>query len=83
MTVSSTERTAGPFVGNGSQTDFPFTFRVFVDTDIVAAQTDTDNAVRRSTLGSDYTVAINANQRDDPGGTVTMLAALPSDYPST
>lgn len=80
MTVTSTTRTAGPFTGNGGQTDFPFTMRVFTDTDIVAAQTDTTGAVTTLTLGSDYTVAINSDQRDNPGGTLTMLDPLAEDF---
>jgi hypothetical protein len=73
MTVSSTERTAGPFTRNGAQVDYPFTFRVFEDTDILATQTDLAGVVAPLALGSDYTVSINSDQRNDPGGTLHML----------
>lgn len=75
MTVSSTERIAGPFTRNGSQVDYPFTMRVFADTDILATQTTVSGTVVPLVLGSDYTVAVNADQRTSPGGTLTMLDA--------
>lgn len=78
MTVSSTDRTAGPFEGDDAQTDFPFTMRVFTAADILATQTDADGIVTTLMLGSDYTVALNADQRTSPGGTLTLLAALPT-----
>ena len=34
MTVSASTRKAGPFTGNGVQTVFPFTFKVFTEVDI-------------------------------------------------
>lgn len=34
MTISSTTRTAGPFIGSGTQSTFPFTFAVFEQTDL-------------------------------------------------
>jgi hypothetical protein len=76
MTVSSTDRIAGPFPGDGATDDFPFTMRLFVDTDISAKLTDDDTGeITALTLGSDYTVAVNADQRTDPGGVLTMLTA--------
>lgn len=75
MTVSSIERTAGPFTRNGAQVDYPFTMRVFADTDILATQTTAAGVVSTLVLGSDYTVAVNADQRTSPGGTLTMLDA--------
>lgn len=75
MTVSSIERTAGPFTRNGAQVDYPFTMRVFADTDILATQTTAAGIVSTLVLGSDYTVAVNADQRTSPGGTLTMLDA--------
>lgn len=80
MTVSSTTRTAGPFTGNGSQTDFAFTMRVFRGADIVATETNTSDIVTTLVLGSDYTVQVNDNQRDNPGGTLTMLSALTTGH---
>lgn len=73
MTVSSTVRTAGPFVRNGSQVDYPFSFRIFVDTDVLAVQTDLAGSKDTLTLGADYTISVNTDQRTNPGGTLTML----------
>lgn len=80
MTVSSTTRTAGPFIGNGVQTLFTFTMRVFQDTDIVATQTTTAGVPSTLVLASDYTITVNADQRNNPGGVLTMLAPLASQY---
>lgn len=76
MTISSTNRTAGPFYGNGVTTAFPFTFKVFSAVDLLLIKSDTATGVETiQTLGSDYTVAINADQNANPGGTITCLAA--------
>ena len=34
MTISSTVRVAGPFVGNGTASVFPYAFKVFAATDL-------------------------------------------------
>ena len=71
MTISSEIRKAGPFDGNGSTTSFPFTFKVFAKTDIRVVRTDTTRNETTLTLDSDYGVALNADQDNNPGGTVT------------
>lgn len=73
MTVSSTDRTAGPFIRNGAQLDYPFTMRVFEDADLTVVQTGADGSLTTLVLGADYTVDVNADQTNDPGGTLTML----------
>lgn len=75
MTVPSTTRRAGPFLGTGAQVAFPFTFRVFAASDIRVALADADGIETTQLLTTDYTVSINADQDTAPGGTVTMLAA--------
>jgi hypothetical protein len=79
MTVSSTTRTAGPFTGNGVTVAFPFTFKVFTTADVLVVQTITATGVATTkTLTTDYTVALNADQNANPGGTITMLVAPPT-----
>lgn len=71
MTITSTARKAGPLLGNGAATTFPFSFKVFAagDIKVVTAGADGVEAVR--VLGADYSVVLNANQETSPGGTVT------------
>lgn len=71
MTVSSTLRKAGPFNGNGVTTAFPFAFKVFAKTDIQVVKTSAAGVQTTLVLDSDYSVALNADQDNSPGGTVT------------
>lgn len=79
MTVSSTDRKAGPFTGNGVTTAFPFTFKVFTKADIEITKTVTATGVQTVlVLDSDYSVTLNADQDNNPGGTITYpLAGAP------
>lgn len=71
MTISSADDpVAGPFEGNGSQTAFPFAFKVFAKTDLILVRL-TGGAQTTLVLDSDYSVALNADQDNNPGGTVT------------
>lgn len=77
MTISSTTRKAGPFVGNDVTTAFAFAFKVFSTSDLYVVLTDDDTEVETVlTLTTNYTVSLNANQNANPGGTVTLLNAL-------
>lgn len=76
MTISSEVRKAGPFDGNDSTTEFPFAFKVFGASDLYVVQADATGTETVLTLTTHYTVALNADQNADPGGTVTLLAAL-------
>lgn len=72
MTVSASTRKAGPFTGNGVQTTFPFTFKVFTSADISVLTAVTATTVETAlVLDSDYSVALNADQDASPGGTIT------------
>lgn len=78
MTISSTVRTAGPYPGNGVAVAFSFGFKVFTTAQVVVQQTDdATDEIAELELGTDYTVALNSDQNANPGGVVTMLAALP------
>lgn len=80
MSISSTNRKAGPFNGNGAQTSFPFTFKVFLASDLYVVLTDANGAETVQTLTSQYTVSLNANQDTNPGGNVIMITAPPTGY---
>lgn len=75
MTVSSTARSAGPFVGNGATTSFPFTFKVFTDEDLEVTHTDAAGTATILTLNAHYSVSLNADQDTSPGGTITYPLA--------
>lgn len=73
MTISTTTRKAGPYVGNGVQTVFPFTFKIFAVTDVLAQRAvAATTAETLLVLGVDYTVAMNADQDASPGGEITL-----------
>lgn len=72
MTISSADDpVAGPFEGNGVQTAFPFAFKVFAKTDLVVALSEDGEAETTLVLDSDYSVTLNADQDNNPGGTIT------------
>lgn len=72
MTISSTLRKAGPYVGNGVATSFTFSFKVFSASEVVATLALLATGVETVlTLTTDYTVTLNADQNTNPGGTVT------------
>jgi hypothetical protein len=78
MTVPATTRKAGPFTGNGSQTVFPFTFKIFATTDVKVTQADLSGV--ETVLSSGYTVSMNSDQVASPGGSVTLTTALVTGY---
>lgn len=80
MTISSSTRKAGPFVGNDSTTAFPFEFKVFAASDLLVVRANSSGAESTLVLNSDYTVSLNANQDASPGGTVNLPAALAAGY---
>lgn len=63
------------YTGNGSQTDFPFSFVVFnAETDILVYQ-KVDNASEVTVPSSAFSVTLNTDQASNPGGKVTMSVA--------
>lgn len=76
MPISSTTRTAGPYLGNGSATQFAFAFKVFEDTDIAVVRADVLGVETTLTLDVHYTVSLNGDQDTAPGGTVTLGTPL-------
>ena len=83
MTISSQIRKAGPYAGNDAATAFPFAFKVFSASDVYVVRADSAGLETPLTLTTDYTVSLNADQNANPGGTVTLPAALASTYTLT
>jgi len=71
--TSAATRKAGPYICNGVTVAFPFNFKIFTAADLVVTQTDTTGV--ESNVTSGFTVALNANQDANPGGTLTMTVA--------
>ncbi|OZI23755.1 hypothetical protein CAL26_10010 [Bordetella genomosp. 9] len=83
MTISSETRKAGPDTGNGSTTVWPFDFKVFLKSDLQVLVTDAEGQDTILVLDSDYSVALNADQDGNPGGSVTYpLSGDPLAAPS-
>lgn len=74
MTVTATTRKAGPFNGNDVTTAFPFTFKVFASSDLQLTHTDADGVETVLTLDTHYSISLNADQDNNPGGTITYPA---------
>lgn len=83
MTISTTDRKAGPFDGNDVTVAFPFTFKVFSSADLYVIKADSAGAETVLVLSSDFTVSLNADQDSNPGGTLTLPAALATGYTLT
>lgn len=79
MTIESTVRRAGPFDGNGIATVFPFEFKVFLRSEVVATLATLATGVEETLiLDTHYSVSLNADQNNNPGGEVTYpLAGSP------
>ena len=81
MTISSTVRIAGPFIGTGTATVFPFAFKVFTATNLQVVRVDTSTGLESPLfLTTDYTVSLNADQDSNPGGSLTLLAVLATGF---
>lgn len=71
---TSAIRKAGPYTCNGSTTVYPFSFKVFQASDVLVVQTSSAAVETILALNVDYTVALNANQDSNPGGSITTTA---------
>lgn len=87
MTISSEVRKAGPYTGNGTTTQFAFTFRVFEQDDVKVILTDAAGVETVLVLNSDYYVTLNDEQETNNGGYITYprpdADPLPANLPST
>lgn len=75
MTISSTTRIAGPYIGAGTTATFPFAFKVFAASDLDVIKLTVSTGVQATlALTTDYTVSLNADQNSNPGGSITLVA---------
>src|SRR5690606_20152189 len=76
MSITTTDRTAGPFLGDGVTTEFPFEFKVYDKDHLRVILTSSAGVESTLTLDSDYSVSLNADQEDNPGGKVALVNPL-------
>lgn len=74
MTISTTTNRA-QFSGSGTTGPFPFTFKVFAAGDLTVIKT-VSGSDTTLTITTDYSVSLNADQNNDPGGEITLVSAL-------
>jgi hypothetical protein len=76
MTVQNTAiRKAGPSQGNGINTSFSFTFKVFLTSEVLVTYLTAIGTELVLVLATDYAVALNPDQSAAPGGTVDLVVA--------
>jgi hypothetical protein len=88
MTIPSTPRRAGPYLGTGALVSYSFGFKIFDRADVAVTIADTDGNETLLTLDSNVLVTANPDQVALPGGTVQyavagVATALPSGYSLT
>jgi hypothetical protein len=80
MTINSSVRTAGPFIGTGLVSVYPFAFKIFQSSDLLVVRQDTSGNQSTLALSVDYTVALNTDQNAAPGGFFALTSPLPIGY---
>lgn len=73
-------RRSPTYTGDGVVVAFDFAFKVFTTADIAVRVSDLDGVETQLDLGADYTVSLNGDQSNFPGGTVTLLVPLADGY---
>lgn len=78
MTISTSNRRAGPYLGDGNQRDFPFAFKVFSAEDVRAYVADAQG--NESELAATaYRITLSPNQETRPGGVLHLNEPLATD----
>lgn len=81
--IPSTNRKAGPYVGNSVTTSFPFAFKTLSASDLRIVK-NTGGVESTLVLNSDYSVSLNADQEVSPGGAITYpISGSPLASPDT
>ncbi|MEW8105064.1 MAG: hypothetical protein AB2801_08625 [Candidatus Thiodiazotropha endolucinida] len=72
MTVQTTHTTAGPYIGNGVSTVFPFSFATLDANDLVVVKTLATEDIQVLIEDVHYTVTLNNDQDNNPGGEINI-----------
>lgn len=75
MSITNSSRIAGPFPGTGAQVLFSFSFKVFTESDVLVVLESSAGVETEQVLTTNYSVSLNADQNQSPGGSVTMVTA--------
>ncbi len=80
MTISKEQRATSILKGNGVSVEFPFGFKVFnARTDIAVFRSDSTQSLIEEQVSRDaYSVTLNVDQENNPGGVVVFTSAPPS-----
>lgn len=82
MTISTSNRRAGPYLGDGNQRDFPFAFKVFSAEDVRAYVADAQG--NESELAATaYRITLSSNQENRPGGILRLTEPLSAGHKMT
>lgn len=79
MAISTELRRAGPYTGDGAQTEFPFGFKVFEASQVSVVTSSEDGLTDVVVDPSSYSVTLNDNQDTSPGGTIRLTTALAAE----
>lgn len=77
MSISSEKRRAGPFLGDGLQVEFPFSFKIF-EPEHIEVRESKEGAATDYVVTEGYSVTLNDNQDINPGGLVVLHEPLPA-----
>lgn len=88
MTIPSTPRRAGPYLGTGALVSYSFSFKTFDKTEVAVVVADTNGNESTLVVDSTVLVTLNPDQTALPGGTVQyavagVATALPTGYSLT
>ena len=78
MTISTSNRRAGPYLGDGIQREFPFTFKVFSAEDVRAYVADPQGG-ENELAATAYRITLSPNQENRPGGVLHLNEPLAAD----
>ena len=78
MAISSEARSAGPFIGTGSETEFPFSFKILSADHVKVVLSKDGGATEEEVSKTSFSVGLNADQDNNPGGKVTLNSKLGS-----
>nr|DAX67658.1 MAG TPA: tailspike protein [Caudoviricetes sp.] len=78
MTISTSNRRAGPYLGDGIQREFPFTFKVFSAEDVRAYVADPQGG-ENELAATAYRITLSPNQETRPGGVLHLNEPLATD----
>ena len=79
MAISTELRRAGPYTGDGAQTEFSFGFKVFEASQVSVVTSSEDGLTDVVVDPSSYSVTLNDNQDTSPGGTIRLTTALAAE----